>query len=485
MRPLSHLRPVALAAALLLTTFGLQSAEAQTGVFRSQSQPMAVLPDGSQGLSMVGGELYASSAGVLLHAQRNQADILGFVVDTTFVKIDDDITYVVRHTLTGDLYFTARDRKGRSHLYCSHRDGKRTKTRRVKLDDHEVLHPTFSADGTVLVFSSSERRRSYGGYDLWYSRYDQGEWSRPVNMGDRVNSQGDEITPCVVGDFLFFSSNGRRESNGHLNIFTTRLIANQVVGDTVGMLQIGRSRVQQLPSNINSAVSDCYDFVIDPEQQCCYWYNASSGVRSYRGTLDAVMLWGYATDGQARPLAGVTVTAYDGDAAVAAAASGTDGFYRLCLPAGNTYRMEYTLPNHYRHTATLAAARDEAGNLIGESRHDVALDALPVGKPIVYDDLFGPDAVIDLSRHGIATLEPLVLFLTDNPGLGAELSLSCDLTTDAEFNSLLTDQRLQTLKGFLADRLPAGVRLELRNVCAGREGCSTATGITRLSVLLK
>lgn len=475
------LRGIVLAAVMALTV----PLAAQPGVFRSQSQPLAVLPDPSQGLSIVGGNLYAASADVLLLAQRHQGDIMGFVVDTEYVKLDDAVTYVVKRPYAPEVYYTARDRKGHSRLYVSYRDGKRTKTRRIKLDDIEVLHPTFSADGQVLVFASSEKRRSYGGLDLWYSRFVGDEWTRPVNMGDRVNSQGDEVSPCVVGDFLFFSSNGRRESNGHLNIFTTRLIANQVVGDTVGMLQIGRSRVQHLPSNINSAVSDCYDFVVDTALRCCYWYNASSGIRSYNGLLDAMMLWGYLYDTSARPLAGVTVTAYDADDPVAAALSGTDGFYRICLPAGRSYRLHYTLPNHFHHSVTLRAERDNAGNLIGEAQRDVTLAALPIGQPIVYTDLFGPDAVVDLSRHGIDALEPLVDFLNDNPTLQAELTLSCDLTADPGFNSILTDQRLLTLKAFLDERLPADVRYELRNGCAGREGCSTATGTNRLTVLLR
>lgn len=484
MTPMSILRRLVRMACIVLIAIPSLTV-AQTGVFRSQSQPMAVLPDASQGISIVNGNLYATSADVLLLAQRNKGNITGFVVDTDFVKIDESITYVVKQPTTGDYYYTARDRKGRSNLYVCQRLGKRAKTRRVKLDDIEVLHPTFSADGQVMVFASGERRRSYGGYDLWYSRFVDGEWSRPVNMGDRVNSEGDDIAPCVVGDFLFFSSNGRRESNRHLNIFTTRLIANQVLGDTVGMLQIGRSRVQHLPSNINSAVSDCYDFVVDTELGTCYWYNTSSGIRSYKGSLDAMMLWGYAYDIHAQPLAGVTVTAYEGDVAVAAAATGTDGFYRICLPVGSSYRMTYNLPNHYSHTVNVVSERDQAGNLISEMQHDVTLDALPVGQPIVYSDLFGPDAVVDLSRHGTEQLNSLIDFLTDNPALIAEITLSCDLTSDAEFNSMLTDQRLQTVGRYLFDRLPSAVRYELHNGCAGREGCSTASGEARLTVLLK
>ncbi len=457
----------------------------QGGVFQSRSHELAELPAPPQGLSMVGGNLYAYSGQLLMTALRNDDAIVGFMIDTEYVKYDAEATYVVRHPASGDIYFTRLDRKGHSCLYVGHRDGRRYKAKRVKLNDIEVEHPTFSPDGDIMVFASKEPRRSYGGYDLWYSEYNDGEWSTPVNMGNRVNSSGDDVTPCVEGDYLYFSSNGRRESKGRHNVFATRLIANQVSGDTVGMLQIGRSRVQQLPQGINSAASDCYDFVVDRYNGVCYWVNSGSGIRSYKGALESVMQWGYVYDSQEQPLAGVTVTACEEGVAVAAATTDADGFYRICLPLGRTYKLRYTLSNHFSYEHRLKAVNDDANNLIGEARQDVTLGALPVGRPFVYTDLFGPDAVVELNAHGIEVLEPLVRFLSDNPTLRADLTLSNYLTTDVEFNALLTDQRMLTLGRYLTERLPSAVDFTMNNGCRGREGCDGATGTSRLTVLLK
>ena len=474
----------------LLAFFSLlTSLQAQGVVFSSREQPQDLFPGQPQGLSVVDSDLYVYTSGVLLKTTRQGDEIVGYMADTDFVKLDEGVNYIVRHPVTGDYYFTRLDRKGHSTLYCSHREGKRVKTKRVKMDDIEVEHPTFSSDGKVMVFSSVERRRSYGGYDLWYSRYHNDAWSTPVNLGNRVNSQGDEVTPCIVGDYLFFSSNGREESRKHLSIYATRLIALQVTGDTVGMLQIGRSRVQQLPQGINSLVSDCYDFVVDPLSHCCYWVNTASGIRSYNGSLEAVTLWGHVFNTRNKSLAAVQVTAYDNGQAVAMASSRADGFYRLTLPVGGTYSIHYRHPRRFSQEYELQTSVDRAGNLIGEVQRDVVLDSLPVGYQLSYTDLFGPDAVVDLSRHGIETLRPLVGFLTDNPDLQADLTLRCDLTDNAEFNALLTEQRLQRLDTYLSTQLPDGVTLRFHNGCKAvgdlREGCSDATGETVLTVLMK
>lgn len=50
--------------------------------------------------------------------------------------------------------------------------------------------------------------------DLYMTHWDEqkGNWGEPVNMGRAVNTEGDEIYPRVVGDALYFASNGWKGS---------------------------------------------------------------------------------------------------------------------------------------------------------------------------------------------------------------------------------------------------------------------------------
>lgn len=68
-------------------------------------------------------------------------------------------------------------------------------------------HPTLSADGETLIFAS-ERYGGHGGSDLWMSTRRDGRWSAAVNLGPRINTAGNEITPCLSpdGETLYFSS---------------------------------------------------------------------------------------------------------------------------------------------------------------------------------------------------------------------------------------------------------------------------------------
>ncbi|MBN2666157.1 MAG: PD40 domain-containing protein, partial [Bacteroidales bacterium] len=82
-------------------------------------------------------------------------------------------------------------------------------------------HPALSPDGEKMVFSSN-RSESLGGLDLFISYREGTEWSAPINLGNLINTKGDELTPFLDQDNnLYFSSDGISGSGGH-DIFFCR-----------------------------------------------------------------------------------------------------------------------------------------------------------------------------------------------------------------------------------------------------------------------
>jgi hypothetical protein len=55
-----------------------------------------------------------------------------------------------------------------------------------------------------MVFTSN-RPGGYGGYDLYYSLFKNGEWSSPVNFGAKINTSSDEYRP-LIGFYTDFSN---------------------------------------------------------------------------------------------------------------------------------------------------------------------------------------------------------------------------------------------------------------------------------------
>lgn len=85
-------------------------------------------------------------------------------------------------------------------------------------DEYSVGHPCLSPDGNSLYFVS-DMPGGFGGRDLYVSERGGEEWGAPVNLGDRINTPGDEMFPYMHKDgTLYFSSDGQ-PGLGHFDIF--------------------------------------------------------------------------------------------------------------------------------------------------------------------------------------------------------------------------------------------------------------------------
>jgi len=74
-------------------------------------------------------------------------------------------------------------------------------------DEYNTAHPTLSADGKKLYFSSN-KPGGYGGMDLYVSQWESGRWGMPINLGPTINTEGNEIFPYAnADDRLYFASN--------------------------------------------------------------------------------------------------------------------------------------------------------------------------------------------------------------------------------------------------------------------------------------
>lgn len=75
---------------------------------------------------------------------------------------------------------------------------------------HSVGHATVSKDGQTLYFVS-DMPGGFGGTDLYRCmKLEDGTWGTPINLGEKINTNGDEMFPYInsKGNTLYFSSTG-------------------------------------------------------------------------------------------------------------------------------------------------------------------------------------------------------------------------------------------------------------------------------------
>ena len=82
-----------------------------------------------------------------------------------------------------------------------------------------------SLDGKGFYFSS-RREGGYGGWDLYYVKYENGTFGHPVNLGPEINSAQNELNLSLIGDSIYFCSD-RAGGYGSYDIYTAKISVEQ------------------------------------------------------------------------------------------------------------------------------------------------------------------------------------------------------------------------------------------------------------------
>ena len=73
----------------------------------------------------------------------------------------------------------------------------------------------FIDEETKTLYFSSDKSGSLGGYDIYKSVYSGRIFESPRNLGNGINSTGNDINPTLIKDWLYFSSNGHISKGGY------------------------------------------------------------------------------------------------------------------------------------------------------------------------------------------------------------------------------------------------------------------------------
>lgn len=137
-------------------------------------------------------------------------------------------------------------------------------------------HPTLNEEGTELIFASN-MTGGLGGFDLWKSEFKNGTWSKPVNLGNKINSAENEVFPFQHGNTIYFSSN--RNGYGGLDVYSWNtsaqseaLLLDTVINtaaDDFGLISKDNLQTGYLSSNRNGE-DELFSFELEfPEFPDC------------------------------------------------------------------------------------------------------------------------------------------------------------------------------------------------------------------------
>lgn len=314
--------------------------------------------------------------------------------------------------------------------------------------------PALSADGRTLYFVSN-RAGGEGGYDIWKAQLDEdGNWGIPTNLGPKINTPFDESAPFIHADnqTLYFTSNGW-PGFGDKDIFRSHRDSTGQWGTPVNMGSPINDHTEQSAWTVSMNGEQAYFASRTGSGEGgldIYWVDLPHALRPAR----VAYLQGLVTDAQSGlPLPGALVRIADVATATqtySGVADEVDGSFLAPMTFGKTYALHITHPGYLLHSRTYAlddsaSFRQDAYQLV------VALLPAKPGHTEVLQNVFFETGKYELLAESRTELAQLFDFLQSNPDLEIEIGGHTDSTGGAEANQRLSEQRANAVRDHLIE----------------------------------
>ncbi|GAB3222864.1 carboxypeptidase regulatory-like domain-containing protein [Spirosoma arcticum] len=161
---------------------------------------------------------------------------------STFAK-DGSRVIFTRNNYTGGQYRTSTDGVNKLKLYtATQTNGYWSDAQELPFnsDEFSTGHPSLAngrnGEPDQLLYFSSDRPGGFGGTDIYVSTWTDGQWSEPVNLGERVNSKGNEMFPFVDEKGNLYVASDGHGGLGGLDLFYIQLTGeSQPAGELLNL----------------------------------------------------------------------------------------------------------------------------------------------------------------------------------------------------------------------------------------------------------
>lgn len=342
---------------------------------------------------------------------------------------------------------------------------------------YSIGHATLSNDEKTLYFVS-DMPGGQGGTDIWYSLLNaDGSWGTPMNAGNIINTNGNEMFPFLSADGkLFYSTNGLPGMGG-LDVFSS----------------IGKQNQWDKPQNLRYPInSPGDDFAFIANEQLTAGY-LSSNRKGGKGS-DDIYSFSYTKPKIILALSGITfnkktneklsevaVALYSGGREIIAKqVSKTDGRFFFELEEASDYSVLGFKTGFYADSASLTTR-----GIVKSDTLSVSLYLNPLfekGKILALDNIHYDFDKDNIRADAAKILDELVRTMRDNPTLKIELGSHTDSRGADVYNLDLSQRRARSVVNYLVSRGIARDRMvakgygesKLLNKCSNGVKCSAA-----------
>ena len=350
--------------------------------------------------------------------------------------------------------YCAQDPEGphTAEIYISSRSsakwGKGTRAMIVKDSVTALGHPSISPDGKYLYFVS-DAVGGFGGKDLFRARVAGSDFGPMENLGEDINTPGDEMFPYVRDSVtLYFASNGHPGMGG-LDLF-------KATQDSTG-----RWHVENMGAPINSMADD-FGITFAGKAERGFFSSNRNDARGYDHLYSfelptiTILIEGIVSDVDEYPIEDATIRIVGRDGLNVKVPVKKDGTYQVELERDIRYVMMASARGYLNQNFELKTGPEEKNET-----YIVDFFLSPISKPVVIENIFYDFDKATLRPESKEALDEMIKVLNDNPNVTIELGAHTDRKGTDQYNERLAQRRAQSVVDYLiaggiaADRLEA------------------------------
>ena len=297
-------------------------------------------------------------------------------------------------------------------------------------------HPAVSPDGNWLYFVS-DMPGGMGGLDIWRIAITESGLGGVENVGEPINSEGDEMFPVFRpnGD-LYFSSNGHVGMGG-LDLF----VAQQ---DTTG-----KWTVENMKYPMNSSGDD-FGITFEGLHNRGFFSSNRGDARGWDHifafecpeVLQTVKGWVYEKDGYELPAGVVYMVGNDGTNLKLSVKG--DGSFEQEIKPNVDYVFLGTCKGYLNHKEDL---RIDTSSVSRE--YVLQFPLASITAPVLVRNIFYEFDSAELTPESTPALDSLVVLLEENPNITIELASHCDYRGADAYNERLSQRRAESVVNYL------------------------------------
>ncbi len=322
---------------------------------------------------------------------------------------------------------------------------------------------SISADGSLMLLSL-QSFASRGEEDIYISSYQNGKWTKPVNLGSDINTPGQEMTPYLSADkkFLYFSSNGHGGKGGR----------DLYVSERKNKNWNSWSKPKNLGLTVNSEGVEL-NYHIDSNNLIAYYSSTQNSdgygdLKAYDITVDIKQdsikneefkeLIVIAEEVQKTiHFSGIIINKKTGKPILASLSIDINGVEEKYFTEENEGIFKFELPSNLSEVIINIKAQGYMGlseelTLNGKNLNiNYDLDPLEIGSTIRLNKVYFERSTAVLLNESFDEIDLVTEMMKENPFIKIELSGHTDNNGNSKLNLKLSQDRVEKVKKYLVE----------------------------------